>query len=386
MTNSFQLFGPRPAPSAPGPYEPFKWDQFVVRPHIDYQYIDAYHILAAPSNQVDTTIQRISPGLLFNLGPHWALDYTLTIGLYSNTNFGTEVDNSVTLTGNTVYGDWTLGFLQSVLFTSSPMIQFGGQADQQYYNTTVTGHHEDSPYISQDLSVNQNIQTFGGIGFEDMFSWSTMNWLNYQPQSHFSVGIGPGLGYNHAVFGPDAVFGQLQGRFSWRVTDILSLNASAGFVETAFLGSQGNGTLFSPIYSASLELQPFPQTQLSVFASRFVSPSVLVGQYTEGTSVGAGIGQRLLGQFWVGAQGSYNYQKYIGSTVDLIEISTNGISLQVLNEGRTDNTYSLSLRLGHSFLQRGNISVFYQYVGNASTAPGYSFASNQFGGEVSYSF
>jgi hypothetical protein len=386
MTNSFQLFPSHPAPSPPQPYEPFRWDQFVLRPHADYQYIDAYHVLAAPSNQVDTTIQRISAGLLFNLGPHWALDYTLSVGRYSNTNFGTEVDHSITLSGQTVYGDWVFGLLQSVLLTSSPLIQFGGQTSQEYFNTAVTGHHEDNQYISEDLDVNQNIQIFPGGDFEDMYSWSTMDWLNYQPQSHFNFGIGPGLGYNHAVYGPDSVFEQLQARVNWRLTDLLSLQLSGGVIETEFLGSQRNGDLFSPIYSGTLDFKPFSQTELAVFATRYVSPSVLVGQYSEGTSFGCSIGQRFLGQFYFGAQASYSDEKYVGSAVGLIPITPTIDLLELINLGRTDKYYTLTARLGHSFLKRGNVSIFYQYNSDNSTAPGYSFAGNQFGGEVSYSF
>ncbi|HTV42193.1 MAG TPA: hypothetical protein VMF08_16600 [Candidatus Sulfotelmatobacter sp.] len=387
MTNSFQLFNRQPAATAPAPYEPFQWDQFVLRPHADYQYIDAYHVLAAPSNLVDTTIQRISPGLLFNLGPHWALDYTLTLGLYSNTNFGTEVDHSITLTGQTVYGDWIFGFLQSVLLTSTPLVEFGGQQDQQYYNTSVTGHHEVSPRVSIDLSLNQNIQVFSGNGFENMHSWSTIDWLNYAPQSHISFGIGPGLGYNNAVYGPDSLFQQIQARVNWRLTDILSLQVSGGVVETEFLGSQGNGDLFSPIYSGSLQLQPFSQTEISVYASRYVSPSVLVGEYTEGTTFGASFGQRFLGQFYFSVDAGYSNQKYVASAITVpVLINTNTIAFETLNEGRTDKLYSLSCRLGHSFLQRGNISIFYAYSSDNSSFGGYSFASNQFGAEVSYSF
>jgi hypothetical protein len=213
-----------------------------------------------------------------------------------------------------------------------------------------------------------------------------LNWLNYQPQSHFNIGLGPGLGYNHAVFGPDSVFVQLQGRVTWRLTDILSVEASGGFVDTLFLGSQGNGNLFSPIYSGSLQLVPFPHTQLSIFASRYVSPSVLVGQYSEGTTYGGSISQRLLHQFYLSASASYSNEKYVASALGFVLVNPTTIELEELNLGRTDKYYSLSLRVGRSFLQRGEISAFYQYSSDMSTAPGYSFASNQFGGEVSYSF
>ncbi|HEY1791163.1 MAG TPA: hypothetical protein VGJ73_23645 [Verrucomicrobiae bacterium] len=387
LTNNFEVFDKYPPAPASQPYEPFKWDQFILRPHADYQYTKAYNILAAPSNKVDSAIQRISPGFLFNIGPHWALDYTLTIGLYSNTNFGTEVDHSLTLTGQTVYGDWIFGFLQTVLLTQSPMIEFGGQTAQQYFDTSVTGHHEDSKYISEDLSLNQNIQIFPGGGFEDMRSWSTVDWLNYQPQSHFSLGIGPGLGYNNATFGSDSVWEQLQARLNWRLNDVLSLQISGGVSETEFLGGQGYSDLFSPIYSGTLQFKPFSQTQLALSASRYVSPSVLVNEYAEGTTMDASISQRFLGQFYFSVDGGYSDVKYVAPTSYLfVLVNTNDIELEKINQGRSDKFYTLSFRLSHSFLGRGNISAFYSYNSDQSSAPGYSFASNQFGGEVSYSF
>jgi hypothetical protein len=388
MTNGFQIFPPRPAPTAPQPYEPFRWDQFVLRPHVDYQFIDAYHLLAAPSNQVNTTIQRISPGFLLNLGPHWAVDYTLTIALYSNTNFGTEVDHSITLTGQTVYGDWVFGLLQGVNLNSSALIEFGGQQDQEYFNTVFTGHHEDNQYFSEDLSLNQNFQIYPGSEFDDSRNWSTLDWLNYQPQSHFNVGIGAGLGYVNSDYGPDSVFEQLQGRVNWRLTDLLSLQVSGGFSETEFLGSQGNGNLFSPIYSASLQFKPFSETELAVYASRTVMPSPFAGQYTEDSSVGASLTQRFLQQFYFSVDGGYTDQKYVASANQyaLIQISTNTAEIVLINGNRTDKFYTFSARLSHSFLDRGNVSIFYQYSDDKSTLGGYSFSSNQFGGEVSYSF
>jgi len=372
MTNDFQVFPVKPVPSAPMPYEPFRWDQFVIRPHADYQLIDAKGILAAPSNHVDTIIQNISPGVLINLGPHWSFDYTATIGLYSNTNFGTEVDHSITLTGLTAYHDWIFEFLQAVTLSKSPQIETAGQTDEDNYNTAVTGHHENSQYISEDLAVYQNIQETGG-GYENMRSWSTLDWLNYQPQSHFNIGVGPGLGYDNADFGPDSVYEQAEARANWRATEKLSFQISGGIEETEFLGGEGTSDLFSPIYSGSIEYQPFAETQISVYFSRVVSPTVFVGEYSEDTSVGCSFGQRLVGQIFLNLSGSYNNQQYIASASDIAA-------------ARTDKFYALSVRLSHSFLQRGQASIFYQYGSDNSTALGYSFSSNQFGVEVNYSF
>jgi hypothetical protein len=222
-----------------------------------------------------------------------------------------------------------------------------------------------------------------------MRSWSTIDWLNYQPQSHFSLGIGPGLGYNNALYGPDSVFEQVEARLNWRLSDILSLQISGGVSETEFLGSQdgGSGNIFSPIYSASLQFQPFSETELSVYASRYVSPSVLVAEYTEGTSMGASISQRFLGQFYFSATAGYSDEKYVAPTILLLtQVSPTVVDAQLVNLGRTDKYYTLSIRLSHSFLQRGTVTAFYSYSGDNSTAPGYSCAGNQFGGEFSYSF
>jgi hypothetical protein len=372
MTNDFEVFPFRPAPTSPMPYEPFKWDQFVVRPHVDYQVIDAQGILAAPSNSVNTVIQNISPGVLINLGPHWSLDYSALIGLYSNTNFGTELDHTFTLTGQTIYTDWVFGFLQTIAFTKSPQIETASQVSEQNYDTAVTGHHEDSEHISEDLAVYQNIQETGG-GYENQRSWSTLDWLNYQPQSHFNIGIGPGLGYDNADFGPDSVYEQAEGRLNWLASKILSFQLNAGVQESEFLGGEGAGDLFSPIYGGTIQFQPFAQTQLSVFANRSVSPTVFVGEYSENTSIGCSVGQRFFGQIFLDVSGSYNNQQYVASASDIAA-------------ARTDKFYSLSVRLSHSFLQRGNVSIFYQYGRDNSTAGGYSFISNQFGAEVSYSF
>jgi hypothetical protein len=372
MTDAFQVFPAHPAPPPATQYEPFKWDQFVLRPHGDYQYIYARGLLAAPGDHENTTIQQITPGVLLDLGPHWALDYTATIALYSNHHFGTEFDHSITLTGQTVYTDWIFGFEQSVLLSSSPLIETGEQTSEQTYTTTVTGHHEDSQHISEDLSVSQNIQDFAG-GFENQRQWTTIDYLNYQPQSHFSLGLGPGLGYDHAEFGPDSVFEQAQARLDWRASKKLSFQLSGGVQETEFLGGQGASDIFSPIYSGTVQYEPFSQTQISVYGSRYVSPSAFVGEYTEDTSVGCTVSQRLLGQIFCSVSGSYGDQKYVASIA--------GFSVN-----REDKFYSLTARISHSFLKRGTVSVFYQYGSDHSTTPGYSFSSHQYGAEVSYSF
>jgi hypothetical protein len=372
MTNEFQVFPQNPAPTAPTLYEPFSWDQFVARPHVDYQFIEARGILAAPGVPVNTSIQNISPGILLNLGPHWSLDYTASLVFYSNHLFGNEFYNSINLTGQTVYGDWIFGFVQSIVTTSVPQVATAEQTSEQIYSTAVTGHHEDNQYISEDLGLYQNIQEVAG-DFENIRSWSTLDWLNYQPQSRFNIGIGPGLGYDNADFGPDSVYEQAQGRLNWRATDKISFQLTGGIQETEFLGDTGRGDLFSPIYGGTIQYQPFTSTEISLYANRVVSPSYFVGQYAEETSFGASFNQRFFGQVYLSLNGGYNDQKYVASDA-------------FVSANRTDHFYSFSVRLSHSLLKRGNVAIFYQYNSDESTVAEYTYYSNQYGVEVNYSF
>ena len=66
------------------------------------------------------------------------------------------------------------------------------------------------------------------------------------------------------------------------------------------------GNLITPIFSGTIQYQPFKQTQLTLSASRSVSPSYYQSQYTETTSVSAGLSQRLLHQFNLALGGGYS--------------------------------------------------------------------------------
>ena len=373
MTNEFQVFAlPQPPPPTM-PYEPFRIGDFIFRPHADYQFTEAHGILAAPGDQENTTIQQISAGILLNIGPHWALDYTATSADYSNDHFKHELDNAVTLTGQTVYTDWIFGFLQNAVLTSSPLIETGGQTDEQNYLTAATAEHETGEKSSMDLGVYQNIRFASGSGFENTRDWSTLDWLNYTPQPRFEFSIGAGLGYDNADFGPDATYEQAQARLNWRATDKISFQASGGVEEREFLGGNGAGNLFSPIYGGSVQYQPFSATEIYFGVNRSVSQSSFVGEVTTTTSFNGGVSQRLLGQFYLSLGGGYTTAKFSASANDVLA-------------NRKDNYYDAVVRLSHSFLGRGSASVFYEYSDNKSTADGFTYISNQFGVEASYSF
>ena len=370
MTNEFQVFAPPKAAPMPRPYEPFRIDDIVFMPHMDYQFIVAHGLLAAPGDTENTTIQQFSPGLLIDLGDHWAVDDTVTLDDYSNKRFGSDFNNALTVAGQTVYTDWTFGFEQLADYSSAPLIELAQQTDVQTYSTIVTGHHEVSDDVSMDLQAEQDLYFVSG-GFQNSRDWTTLDWLNYDFAPRLNIGIGGGLGYVNVDFGDDQTYEELMGRLNWRPTDKISFQLNGGAEEWEYLGI-GGGALFNPVFGGSIQYQPVEVTSIYFSASRGIQESYYRGEVNDITTLEGGISQRFLQQFYVGLNGGYQLNQYIvqGDTT----------------ASRTDNYYYVGARLSHSFLERGTASVFYEYSLDNSSAPGFSYRGPQFGVELEYAF
>lgn len=371
MPNEFQVFPLPQAPVVKPPYEPFQIGPAILRPHIDFQYLIAHGLLAAPGVIVNSTIQTISPGILIDIGDHWALDDTVTMSHYSNKDFANEFDNTFTLSGSTEYLSWLLGFTQTADESRAPSGEIAGQTETQTYQTSITGHHQNSEHVSEDLSFNQTIFFITG-DFDDSRDWNTLDFLNYDFGPGVNAGIGGELGYVNVDFGSDQTYEQALGRFNWRATRKISFQFNGGIEEREFLASS-SGALANPVFGGSLQYQPFDTTSFYAGASRAVTQSYFRGEVTEATAFSAGFNQRFLQQFYFSLNGGYTTDRYI-------------VEGDTLQANRIDHYYLVGARLSHSFLERGTIAIFYSYSDQRSTAPGFTYKSSQAGIEVGYSF
>ena len=365
--SEFQVFAPVPFSSQD---QPFQWGPVVARPHVSYQYLHGSGIQSTPTNQYTTDIHEVSPGITIDLGTHWALDYTPTLRYYSDNHFKDEFNNAVSLTGNNAYQDWVFGLSQSYESSSSPLVETATQTDREIFLTALSASYAINEKMSLDMDLYQNL--LFAANFQSFRDWSTMDWFNYQFWPRFNVGIGAGLGYVNVDAGPDQTYEHLSGRINWRATDKLSFQVNAGFEERQFLGG-GAGSLFNPTFGAAIQYQPFEANRISLNANRSVSSSYFQDQVTENTSVSCNLNQRLLGKFYLDLSAGYGVTKYVGSTTST-------------TVDREDDSPNFSARLSRSILKRGTVSVFYTYSKTSSTAPGYSFNSNQVGFSVRYSY
>ena len=358
----------------------FRYGPLVLRPHAAYRFLYGNGIQSALGNQEATAIQELSPGLLVDLGTHWAMDYTPTLRFYSNSKFRDTVDHALQLTGGQEFGDWRLGFLHGSQFTTTPLAETGGQTEQTTHVTGLTAAREFNSELSADFALNQQISLV--TGFQDAYTWSTLDWLNYRFWPRLTVGLGAGGGYvkikdtsgSRTAANLDQTFEQLQARVNWRAAEKISFQISGGLEDRQF-NTAGSGDSLNPIFGAAIQYQPFKNTQISLSASRTVSSSdyYLAAQQAESTMVGLNLSQRFLKKFLLGLGVAYGTTDY-----------TTAVAAAAQN--RSDDNVSFNARLSHPIFKRGTASVFYQYADNHSSGPGLSFQSNQTGFEISYRF
>jgi hypothetical protein len=366
--------------------QPFQFGPLVVRPHVLYRFLYGTGISWSPGQQQDMIVQQLSPGVLFDVGDHWTLDYTPTLNFYSSRDLKNTVDQSGQLGWGTAYDRWFFNVSQGISITSDPQVQTAAQTDQQNYSTAASASYQFNDNMSADLGLSQGFNIVSGsistnylLNLASSRSWSTTDWLNYAFWPWLNVGIGAGFGYNQQDGSPDTMFEQYLARIRWRVTDKISFQLTGGLQDQHTLDG-GTGDILTPIVDAGIQYQPFEHTRLSLGASRTLSPPVFQGQFTENNFVSANLNQRLLGKLFLDIGGGYGITKYIATST-------------AFSTSRSDDYYSFSARLSCLFPKRGTLSVFYQYSENSSSqsgflAPGsgFSYNSSQIGVEVGYRY
>jgi hypothetical protein len=374
-----QLAGAPPVALAPA-QALLQWGPITFRPHVLYTVSYGNGLQASPGQQVNTLINEIDPGILFQLGQHWTLDYTPTLRYYSSSQFQNSFDNRVALTGGTIYRDWTFGLSQSYASYSQPVVQTASQLDQEAFATALSATYRMSTALSLELAVNQSLQyqnqnqNVPGGQLSNWRSWSTMDWLDYQVEPTLGAAIGAGFEYDNVSVGSDMTAEQLQGRITWRVRTKLSFVLSGGVEDRQFLSS-GVANSLTPVFSLTAQYQLFEHTTLSLSGGRTISPALFQSQITESTTLNAGLNQRILGKLNLNVSGAYGTTRYQNT------VATPSPSIASNYE-----TTSVNVSLSTAFLKRATAAVFYQLTYYSSGSAIYNYNTAQAGLSLGYRF
>ncbi len=355
--------------------EPSRWAPIHLRPHLSYTFEYGNGIQSSPGEKQNTIFQELSPGALVDIGKDWHLDYTPSLDFYSSPGFQDTVNHRVFLNGATSYDAWTFNLSQSCDITSYPLIETASQTSQQLYATLLGARYVVNSSTFLDLEASQDFrfvdQTYSrALG--SSLTWSTTDWVNHNWGSKLAIGLGPGFGYTLVQQGSDLLYEELQGRVLGQVTPKLSLMLSGGAEIMEFVNT-GTSPLLNPIFSGSINYQPFAQTLISLTASERTGSSYYQNEVSDSTLLGVSLRQRLLGMFFLTVSGGYANTAYTASTTG---VPTNtGLNYEYVR-----------VALSKTILKRGEASIFWSNSSNTSNQQGYGYSSDQVGFTLAYRY
>ena len=349
---------------------PLHWGPVNFRPRLDFGVSYGDGLMASPGFQQETAMVNISPGMSFELGSNWALNYTPRLSYYSHEDFEDTVAHYVSLKGGALLGDWRLGLLQTYDRSSDPLVETGAQTDQENFSTMISARRPVGSRMLLELGFSQLFRS--ADEFSSSRTWSTTDWLNYQVASRLSVGAGLGAGFDDVSDGTDMTHEQLLARVNARIAEKLNFNLNGGVEFRQFRSSEADSVM-NPIYGASIQYRPFQYTTLTLAGSRRINPSLFEDQINDTTSISLGLSQRLLGLFFLTVSGGLSTTEYSSTFGDVSAV-------------RSDDHFTFLSSLSYSFFKRATASVYYQYGKNQSDSAEFEYDTNQVGLNLSYRF
>lgn len=369
---------PLQAPATGPETFPLQWGPVRFHPHLGYQVVYGDGILRGPNDPETTWLHTVSPGAFFELGKYWNLDFTASFNRYSNAGFNNNESYYGALRGHIPLEKWLLDFGYAASLTDQTQIETATQTLQNSHLVTASGIYNYQTRLSLELSGALDARL--AQAFNDYYTMSTLEWLNYQATSRTTLGLGVGGGYNIVKPGPDWAFEQLQGRIVWLPGEKLTIQFSGGVQFMQFDGTDRtgvtnalSGTEVSPIFAAAAAYRAFEHTSLSLSANHVIGNSYEEGQFAESTTINAGLRQRFLEHLYLDVVPGYTMRDYKST-------------LEGVPDGREDDYFSVYAGLSTTFFKKLNVSIFYLFSDNDSDDPSFAFDSTQVGLRLDYRY
>lgn len=360
------------APSSPasGGYSPFNLRQMTVRPHFSYRYLYGDGIRSGPSRQENTSVHTVSPGVLFELGPRWQIDYTATQTYYSSDAFRDRLSHTARATGGAGYGNLALTFNYRFSDTSAPLAETAEQTRQQTHNASLSAGYSLGSRTGLTSSVSYSTRSSATtLGYRE---WSFVEGIRYHVSPKVNAGLNLGFGFVDVDEGSDMSYFRPSVQVGWQPVAKISLGAQTGWEERKFKDTD-LATRGRPTYSGSIAYRPLETTTIALSASRGTSVSYFRNFATENRSWSLSVRQRLLERFTLSAAYSERKSDYIATLAGLVA-------------SRSDDSSTFNLRLGTQVFERGSFGLTYQTTDYKSNVSDFAYDSEQYGAEFSYRF
>jgi hypothetical protein len=257
---------------------------------------------------------------------------------------------------------------------SQPNLDVSGRTRFQTYNTKVGASYDLTGKTFLTSEVNCLATEYNSAGLISSQMLSGNLFINYRYSEKIVIGLGGTGGYDFVDDpNPDQTFEQANVRASYQATDKIALNASGG-VEFRQFEHDSRSQYVSPVFELSATYQPFDGTSATLTGSRRTFNSgVLAGQDFAGTTITAGLRQRLVQRFYFGVSAGYQNSDYF-----------NTVSGVMAN--RKDDYYFIEPSLDFSVTRFWTMGGYYLHRQNDSSFQSFKFDDNQVGLRTALTF
>ncbi len=346
--------------------------------------------LAPDGFERDGFTYTFSPDVLFRLMGDDFTEQMLTVG-YSPTLYFDDVDHDlninhdfdgvyrwnsgrtiVTLTGQYSHVEGNNGRDLSKQ-GEALFLREQRRAESDRYSAELNIDYAISSLVDADLRVGYQRADFDTLN--SYATYGTELALLYGGRDAITR-IGPYVGYERvdAQANADQNAFQAGGRVEWKYSALTSFYGQAGVDSRDFEGSGAAGTSDEIVWAAGLRWSPDEMFSSELAFDRSVLPSVTSnGQNYVISTISLAIRKEFLWSCFVRGVGSYSWSEY-DSTVSGVSVA------------RQDDYYSAYIELGHEITDRGEVSVFYNFLENDSSLALQSFQNNTVGLKIAFEF
>jgi hypothetical protein len=228
------------------------------------------------------------------------------------------------------------------------------------------------------VSTEDRIINAPDIKLNSLNEWLVEGWGNYQVTEKVTAGVGGTVGWRD-IRGftsdptPNQTFEQGLVRGSYRVTEKLDVNGSAGLQFSQFQNGDDKGPTF--IFSLGGAWQPLEQTSVALEAYRRDVPSyVFNSQNYTLTGTRASVRQSFLEKYSASVSAGFENSDYTKT------------SSSATGTPRSDNYFWLRPAVDYQLNDRWAMGLFYQYRTKNSNQDIYDYSNNQGGVYSTYRF
>jgi hypothetical protein len=310
------------------------------------------------------------------------LDYAPSLFLFVDHSEDDAVQHLIRLDGQHRFARLTLTLgeevaildgtdLRSLSDANSPgshaNLDVSGRTRFQTYNTRIGASYDLTGKTFLSSGVDSLVTEYDSATLFSSQMFSGNLFVNYRYSEKIVIGLGGTGGYDFVDNpNPDQTFEQANVRASYQATGKIAFNFSGG-VEFRQFEKNSRGQYISPVFELSATYLPFDGTSMTLSGSRRTFNSgVLAGQDFAGTTITAGLRQRLAQRFYFAVSAGYQNSDYF-STVSGVMAN------------RRDNYYFIEPALDFPITRFWTVGGYYLHRQNDSSFQSFKFDDNQVG-------